>query len=472
MNKFKIFLLISILISKCYINAVLDENLEAAINKDLEQSEPQEAPKLSPIEKALERMEEEFACFATFAFCDINGNLKEINVPIDQAKDILNDGLSVPEKNLLLKPELETLRFIPWTTEIHRAAWFMCNIYNSSLQPSAADPRSILAQLNKKINDLGYNFKVGIEFDFYLLEKNEQGFLIPSDEMNYLDAEHNLSKQQEINLLMHALEDFKVNIERLDHGPSNGQWRIILKENDALKMADNVIACKHALNVLTNRLKQHITFMPKPFDQSNGCKMRIRYTLFDTKKNKNAFYDKLGQYKLSKIARQFLAGNLDRSIELSAIFMPLVNSYKNICFTQRYNAWSETNHYTSFNSILSDKDEKLFLKFNVSDPTANIYLTLAALLKSGIQGINKSKVLNTSPYEPRENNALLKDKANSVNLKLWPNNLHEALNIFEKSEFSKSLMSDNGHKKFLEFKKKEWNEFNSFVTDWEIQKYI
>jgi len=429
------------------------------------------------MDEVLDKLEEELAHFVTFAFCDIEGNLKEIIIPVDQAKTALRYGLSLSENNLLIKPDLHTLRFLPWTTDIHRTAWFMCTVYKNQLEPYEADPRAILAALTKNANNLGYTFNAGIELDFFLLEKNEQGSLVPSDQVNYLDPEHNLTKQQEINLIIHALRDFNIDIEKIDHGIANGQWRITLKSGNALQIADNTISCKYALKVLTKQLRQHITFMPKPFYDKNANKMQINYTLFDIEKNKNAFYDTLDPFKLSVIAKQFLAGNLERAIETSSLFSSTINSYKQRAHElQAYNCWSPSNYNTMFNSIITNQDEReerLYLKTKIADCTSNIYLLLSALLKSGMHGIKNVKLLG-NPIDEGDinNNGISPEQVDFLNLTEWPTNLSEALTMFEKSNFTKQLLSTIGHSKYTELKQAELREYNSCITDWELKKYL
>ena len=53
-----------------------------------------------------------------------------------------------------------------------------------------------------------------------------------------------------------------------------------------------------------------------------------------------------------------------------------------------------------------------------------------------------------------------------------PSNLKEAMMAFEKSKLMKEILGEDLFNKTIEAKKIEWNEFATFVTDWEIQKYL
>ena len=72
----------------------------------------------------------------------------------------------------------------------------------------------------------------------------------------------------------------------------------------------------------------YATFMPKPLFGENGSGMHCHVSLFE--KDKNLFFDKAGDYNLSKIGRQFIAGVLTHIKEFTLITNQWVNSYKRL----------------------------------------------------------------------------------------------------------------------------------------------
>ena len=101
------------------------------------------------------------------------------------------------------------------------------------------------------------------------------------------------------------------------------------------------------------------------------------------------------------------------------------------------------------------------------DGSANLYLALAGLLAAGLDGIKKQ----TSPGKRIDENLFARGDE-FPDLDTLPTNLYEALEALKKSELLMATMGELGAKTFFEFKQKEWNEFCSQVTDWEMDQYI
>ena len=101
------------------------------------------------------------------------------------------------------------------------------------------------------------------------------------------------------------------------------------------------------------------------------------------------------------------------------------------------------------------------------DGSANLDLALAGLLAAGVDGIKNQ----TSPGERIDENLFARG-AEFPNLETLPTNLYEALEALKKNELLMETLGELGAKTFFEFKYKEWSEFCSQVTDWEMNQYI
>ncbi|MFB3070157.1 MAG: glutamine synthetase beta-grasp domain-containing protein, partial [Gemmatimonadales bacterium] len=88
-------------------------------------------------------------------FTDVTGINKNVEVPKSQfakalAGDILFDGSSIEgfvrieESDMLLKPDLETFRILPYDDEGGRVARLICDIHNADNTPFAGCPRLAL----------------------------------------------------------------------------------------------------------------------------------------------------------------------------------------------------------------------------------------------------------------------------------------------------------------------------------------
>lgn len=53
-----------------------------------------------------------------------------------------------------------------------------------------------------------------------------------------------------------------------------------------------------------------------------------------------------------------------------------------------------------------------------------------------------------------------------------PRDLKEALDIFENSDFIRKTLGNHIFTKYYEAKKKEWESYQKFVSQWEIDEYL
>lgn len=447
-----------------------------------------ENEEIDPIKLTMEKLEDENTHFIMFTFCDLMGNLKEAIVPMGQVEKALRHGLtfdssSIPgyqnitESDLMLKPDLSTLRFLPWTDDGHKTAWFICTVYKNSIEPYEADPRYILQKASQELEKMGYQLNVGPEIEFFLFKQDKNGVILakPTDNKKYFDPEINYSRQQEKRIFIHILKALGVNIEKFHHEVAPGQHELSIRYDNAMSIADQIIITKYALKVISQQLGLHASFMPKPIAEQNGNGMHLNFSLYNLKEKRNAFYSALDQYNLSQIAQKFIAGNLKSISQLTAIFNSTINSYKRLLpgYEAPYLiAWSAKNRSTLIRIPLVHENIESGIRAEIRSPDAmsNPYLAFASLLKSGIEGIKNNFELSA----PVNQNLfkLSQESIKELNIVLLPNNLSKALDELEKSKLAQEILTAKGLSEFIKIKRKECDQFNKAVTDWEISNYI
>lgn len=433
----------------------------------------------------LDKLQEEKAQFVLFTFCDLLGNLKEITVPIDSAKSALKDGLTfdsssldgynmTDESDMLLKPDLSSLKFIPWTEGNCKTAWLMCTVYITPTKAFEADPRYILEKAISELEELGYSAQIGPELEFFMYKKNSDDTITPVDAKKYFSPETNLNRQQENYLILQALKSLGVPVEKIHHEVAPGQFEISLKYGPALSIADYIMVSKHALKSLAKQISLDVTFMPKPFANVNGSGMHLHYSLID-QTGRNIFYDPNSAYNLSDIACAFISGNLKYIKEVSCLFNPTVNSYKRLIpgfEAPIYICWGIKNRSTLIRlPLLHTAPEKgMRAEIRCPDGTANPYLTLAALIKTGIAGIKE----NLSIMQPTEDNLFNLElvQIKNRNIRSLPLNLGEAVHELKNSVIAQEILGKKAHTELVKLKEKEWRNFNLAITNWELNQYL
>ena len=53
-----------------------------------------------------------------------------------------------------------------------------------------------------------------------------------------------------------------------------------------------------------------------------------------------------------------------------------------------------------------------------------------------------------------------------------PSTLLEAVNYMKEDPFIRQVMGDHAYEKYTEAKKREWDEYSTRVSQWEIERYL
>ena len=428
--------------------------------------------------------EKENLSFIYLQFSDLLGQPKNVVIHIDRLNDVLESGIwfdgssiegfaRTAESDMLLKPDLDTFAIIPWSEPERRAARLICNAFRPSGRILTADPRLILQKALERARKIGFEYFVGAEFEFYLFEREALPNLKPHDDKSYFDYTPHSRAAGICELTMKSLKAFGIQSEMHHHEVGQGQHEIDIRYDRALKSADNIFSIKMALKAHAANTELKAVWMPKPILGFPGNGLHVHQSLW--KGSQNLFYDPDGQYCLSKLGLHFLAGQLNHAKALSAIVSPTVNSYKRLVSGYEapiYICWGQTNR-SALVRIPRSAEEKAAtssrLEYRAPDPSSNPYLTFAALLTAGLDGIEKKLMPPTATeenvYEFDD------DKLSKNNIDCLPANLGEAIEALEKDPVIADIFG-SAKERYLEIKRKEWKEFSTQVTAWEIEKYL
>src|SRR5881628_4217836 len=126
--------------------------------------------------------------FLRLQFTDILGVNKNVEVPESQFEkalegDIMFDGSSIEgfvrieESDMVLKPDLDTFRVLPYDDEGGRVARIICDIYNPDGSSFAGCTRQALKRQIARAQELGYQMMAGAEAKFLIFQENGRGQL-------------------------------------------------------------------------------------------------------------------------------------------------------------------------------------------------------------------------------------------------------------------------------------------------------
>ena len=429
-------------------------------------------------------VEEEDVEFIRLQFTDIFGTLKNIAITSSQLEKALDnkcmfDGSSVEgfvrieESDMYLYPDYDTFEIFPWRPQQGKVARLICDVYTPDGKPFEGDPRWILKKTIKEANDLGYRFDVGPECEFFLFHTDDNGLptTLSHEKAGYFDLGPNDMGENIRRDMVLTLEDMGFEIEASHHEVAPAQHEIDFKYDEALKTADNIQTFKMTVKTIAKRHGLYATFMPKPKFGISGSGMHINMSLA-TEAGKNIFADENGKIGLSDDAYHFIAGIMKHARGMSAITNPLVNSYKRLVPGYEapvYIAWSAKNR-SPLIRIPASRGNGTRVELRNPDPTANPYLVLALCLAAGLDGIkNKIEVPDSVDCNIYE---MTPGERRAAGIENMPADLKEAVDCLVADEFLCSVLGEHITTKYVEAKMKEWENYTTRVSQWEIDEYL
>lgn len=428
-------------------------------------------------------VEEENVEFIRLQFTDIFGHLKNVAITSSQLTKALNnqcmfDGSSiegfvrVEESDMYLYPDPNTFQILPWRPQLGKTARIICDVFDAEKKPFVGDPRYILKREIEEAKELGYEFLVGSECEFFLFHTDDAGrpTTMSHDTAGYFDLGPNDLGENVRRDMVLMLEDMNFEIEASHHEAAPAQHEIDFKYKDALSAADSIMTFRLVVKTIAKRNGLYATFMPKPKAGISGSGMHINMSL--AKDGKNVFEDPSDVNGLSKEAYYFLGGILKHAYAMTAVFNPLVNSYKRLVpgfEAPIYINWSRKNR-SPLIRVPSARGNSTRLELRSPDPAANPYLTLALCLAAGMDGIRN----HIMPPEEVTQNVfdLTEQEEQKLNLKRLPGNLLQAVTAMEEDTFVRSILGDHVMTVYLRAKHREWEDYCSQITRWEIAEYL
>ncbi|MCK4518674.1 MAG: glutamine synthetase [Candidatus Omnitrophica bacterium] len=431
----------------------------------------------------LKIVKEQDVKFIRLWFTDILGQVKSFAITDRELEGALERGMGfdgssitgyqdIEESDMIAMPDPDTFAILPWRPHEKAVARMICDVLNPDKTPYEGDPRYVLKKALKRAGEMGFDhFYLGPELEFFYF-KNDQGTETLDKggyfDLTTLDVASDLRRETVL-----SLEKMGVHIEYSHHEVAPSQHEIDMRYDDALKMADDVITYRIVVKEIANKFGVYATFMPKPIFGENGSGMHTHQSLF--KGDRNAFFDLEAKDNLSDVAQKYIAGLLKHSREICSIFAQTTNSYKRLVPGYEapvYIAWSRRNRSALVRVPLyhPGMEKATRCEFRACDPACNPYLTFAAMLHAGLEGIEKGYKV---PEAMEQNLYGLTDvERKERGIETLPDNLGFATAITEESELVKKVLGDHIFPRFIELKKKEWNEYRIQVSQFELDKYL
>lgn len=367
-----------------------------------------------------------------------------------------------------MRPDLSTLRRIPW---LEGTAMVLCDVLDHHAEADVPhSPRALLKRQIDRLEGMELKAMMATELEFFLFRETYQALsdngyreITPISPYNEDYHIFQTTKEEEVmRAIRNGLQGAGVPVENSKGEADAGQEEINVRYADALEMADNHVIIKNACKEIAWQNGRALTFLAKWSHNAAGSSSHIHQSLW-TLQGKPAFYDKNGEYGMSEMMRQYMAGLLKHASEITYFLAPYINSYKRFAagtFAPTKSIWSKDNRTAGYR-VCGDGSKAVRIECRVGGSDLNPYLAMAALISAGISGIENRMQLE----KEFKGNAYQADQARSI-----PETLRDAIKALDASKMLRQSMGNDVIDHYVRAAKWEQQDFDAKVTDYEMAR--
>lgn len=365
-----------------------------------------------------------------------------------------------------LKPDMETLRLIPW---LEGTALVLCDTLNHHTgEPIAHAPRSILKRQIARLEAMGMKAFMATELEFFLFresyeEAQSKGHRNLTPISGYNEDYHifQTTKEEDVmRAIRNGLNGADIPVENSKGEADAGQEEINVRYAEALTMADRHVIVKNGCKEIAWSKGRSISFMAKWNYNHAGNSSHIHQSLWSLD-GKPLFYEPKSHGGMSELMCHYLAGQLHHAREITYFLAPYINSYKRFMvgtFAPTKAIWSLDNRTAGYRICGADS-KAVRVECRVGGADLNPYLAMAALIAAGIDGIENKRAL-----EP----AFTGDAYLGKDVREIPSTLRAATELLKDSAMLRKAFGDDVIDHYVHAANWEQFEYDRRVTDFEV----
>ena len=434
-------------------------------------------------------MKERGVEFIFAQFVDLYGRPSAKLIPAAHLDGLVEDGAGFAgfaageigqlpsDPDIAAMPDLDSFTLVPWQPNLAR---FACDVtVEGEAWPYC--PRTILRNVLAQAAEQGYEFKIGIELEYFLVQLNADGTIEIADKLDTLEKPcydmAGLTRQYDfLTTVSRYCNELGWGNYANDHEDANGQFEQNFEYADALTSCDRAIFFRYMVHTLAEQHGRVATFMPKPFTNLTGNGCHFHLSLW--KDGENVFLDESDGLGLSTMAYSFIGGLKAHARASSALTAPTVNSYKRLKpgSTSSGATWSPVwisygyNNRTQMLRIPAPGR----IEDRTVDGSCNPYLAAAAVLAAGLDGIANS----LEAGEPNAENLydFSYDELTARGFRSLPANLLDAVGELERDDVLRAAFGRGRDEDYVDYyvrvKRDEWFRYHEQVSAWEVREYL
>src|SRR6476620_12313214 len=234
--------------------------------------------------------------------------------------------------DFVMKPDMTTLRRLPW---LEGTALVLADVLDHHHHDVPHSPRAMLKAQVQRLKKQKMRAYCASELEFYLFDESyeaihDKHWQQPKTAGRYIEDYHILQTTKEegvMRAIRKGLQGAGIPVENSKGEWGPGQEEINVRYAEALEMADIHAFLKNGVKEIAFGLGKAVTFMAKWDYGMAGSSSHIHASLWDAAGKKPLFFDPKAEHGMSKLMRQFMAGQLKYAREITWFLAPYINSY-------------------------------------------------------------------------------------------------------------------------------------------------
>jgi glutamine synthetase len=370
--------------------------------------------------------------------------------------------------DFILKPDLNTLRRIPW---LEATALVLCDVLDHHHHELPHSPRAMLKRQVEKLAERKMRAYCASELEFYLFDESyesaaQKRFQGLKTAGSYIEDYHILQTSKEegvMRAVRKGLQGAGIAVENSKGEWGPGQEEINVRYAEALEMADRHVILKNGIKEIAHAQGKAVTFMAKWRYDLAGSSSHIHMSLWDEKGQKPLFHDAKAEYGMSALMRSFVAGQIKYARDITWLLAPYINSYKRFqvgTFAPTKTIWSRDNRTAGFR-LCGEGTKAIRIECRIGGADLNPYLAFSGLIAAGLAGIDEKLSLDP-PYSG--------DAYHGKGIPEVSKTLRDATDALAGSELLRTAFGSDVIDHYVHTARWEQFEYDRRITDWELMR--
>ena len=362
----------------------------------------------------------------------------------------------------------ETCRELPFENSL----LFLCEAAGTA--GAEICPRNVLGRVLRRASDMGYRVYSGFEYEFFgfmetphsAAEKNYRNLKLLTPTSSGYSVLRSSVQAEFFHELLTLGQTMDFPIEGLHTEAGEGAMEAALGVDQGIAPADKAALFKTFAKVAAQRRDITLSFMAKYALHLPGCGGHLHMSLQDLD-GQPLFHDPAAPGRISQTMRHFIGGLQRQMPSFLAMVAPTVNAFSRLVpgyWAPTSATWGLDNRTCALR-VVGGSPKSQRVEYRVTSADSNPYLVQAAVLASGLWGIENA----AEPTPPTTGNAYEQPSPPQLEL---PRTLTEAATMLRGSDAARGLFGAAFTHHFAATREWEDREYRRQVSDWELKRYF